>query len=173
MFAADRVLWGHEALLSHGGSLKKSDSFDPRGDFRGRTGRGGDWEAALDSVRGDVGPTRLADYGDDASLLSLSDLGTGSALCLAIVTSQRPVHTLLQAVSIGAMAGAYRTILTHFSQRYPRIPPIASGCQHSTCVAFDLMTVRMRDLPTLPATVPKLMRLFETAVPGEGEGDGE
>lgn len=33
------------------------------------------------------------------------------------------------AVSAGARAGAYRTLLTHFSQRYPKIPVVDESFQ--------------------------------------------
>ena len=48
-----------------------------------------------------------------------------------------------EAVEIGQKAKAYRTLLTHFSQRYPKIPVIDPSIQDSTCIAFDLMTVNL------------------------------
>ena len=36
-----------------------------------------------------------------------------------------------------------RTILSHFSQRYPKIPVIKSFAA-STCIAFDLMVVNLQ-----------------------------
>lgn len=48
-----------------------------------------------------------------------------------------------EAVEIGQKANAYRTLLTHFSQRYPKIPVIDPSFQKSTCIAFDLMTVNL------------------------------
>ena len=44
----------------------------------------------------------------------------------------------------GLQAGAYRTILTHFSQRYPKIPKIEKSFQSSTCIAFDLMSINIQ-----------------------------
>lgn len=66
-----------------------------------------------------------------------------------------------EAVSIGARAGAYRTILTHFSQRYAKIPIIDASFQASTCIAFDLMSVNLADLPRLPRHLPALQLLFK------------
>lgn len=40
-------------------------------------------------------------------------------------------------------AGAYRVILTHFSQRYPKIPVLGDSRSETTCIAFDLMTVNL------------------------------
>ncbi|BDA45073.1 probable zinc phosphodiesterase ELAC protein 2 [Coccomyxa sp. Obi] len=66
-----------------------------------------------------------------------------------------------EAVAAGREAGAYRTLLTHFSQRYPKIPVIDASFAASTCIAFDLMSVNLQDLPTLPAVVPALQLLFQ------------
>jgi ribonuclease Z len=49
-----------------------------------------------------------------------------------------------EAVQTGKTAGAYRTILTHFSQRYPKIPVVDDSFQDSTCIAFDLMSVNLK-----------------------------
>ncbi len=49
-----------------------------------------------------------------------------------------------EAVESGRRAGAYRTILTHFSQRYPKIPVIDDTFRASTCIAFDLMSVNLQ-----------------------------
>lgn len=37
--------------------------------------------------------------------------------------------TTSEAVEVGAQAGAYRTLLTHFSQRYPKIPVVDQNFQ--------------------------------------------
>ncbi|KAK9908066.1 hypothetical protein WJX75_002371 [Coccomyxa subellipsoidea] len=66
-----------------------------------------------------------------------------------------------EAVAAGRDAHAYRTLLTHFSQRYPKIPTIDTSFAASTCIAFDLMSVNLQDLPTLPAVVPALQLLFQ------------
>jgi len=66
-----------------------------------------------------------------------------------------------EAVEAGAAAGAYRTLLTHFSQRYPKVPLIDENFVHHVAIAFDLMTVRLTDLPHLPALVPAVKVLFE------------
>ncbi|DBB10539.1 TPA: hypothetical protein ACH3X3_002076 [Trebouxia sp. C0006] len=64
-------------------------------------------------------------------------------------------HSLTyEAVQIGAQSGAYRTILTHFSQRYPKIPKIEKSFLTTTCIAFDLMSINLKDLPQLPSHVP-------------------
>ncbi len=47
---------------------------------------------------------------------------------------------------------ARRTILSHFSQRYPKIPVIDSSFAASTCIAFDLMAVNLQGAQGPPAS---------------------
>ncbi|KAH0707918.1 hypothetical protein KY290_010340 [Solanum tuberosum] len=68
--------------------------------------------------------------------------------------------TMGEAVEAGDAAGAYRVILTHFSQRYPKIPVFDETYMHKACIAFDLMSVNLADLPMLPSVVPYLKLLF-------------
>jgi ribonuclease Z len=91
--------------------------------------------------------------------------------------------TTAEALGVAAAAGAYRTLLTHFSTRYPRIPvmkppPVEVAVEGgepagadgsgsdlaavgSVLVAFDLMTVNLADLPWLPRMLPVLDELFK------------
>lgn len=68
--------------------------------------------------------------------------------------------TTKEAIAVGTSAGAYRIILTHFSQRYPKIPVFDEVDMHKTCIAFDLMSVNLMDLPVLPKVLPHLKLLF-------------
>ncbi|XP_073064430.1 tRNase Z TRZ3, mitochondrial-like [Primulina eburnea] len=68
--------------------------------------------------------------------------------------------TTKEAVEVGDAAGAYRIILTHFSQRYPKIPVFNEDHMHKTCIAFDLMSVNLADLRVLPRVLPYLKLLF-------------
>ncbi|RZC59812.1 hypothetical protein C5167_007125 [Papaver somniferum] len=72
--------------------------------------------------------------------------------------------TTKEAIDIGG--GAYRVILTHFSQRYPKIPVFdeVETCARKTCVAFDFMSVNIADLPVLPKILPQLKLLFKNEV---------
>jgi ribonuclease Z len=45
--------------------------------------------------------------------------------------------TTSEAVRAGAEAGAYRTLLTHFSQRYPKIPVVDQNFQVGWRVARE------------------------------------
>ncbi|CAA0837269.1 tRNAse Z4 [Striga hermonthica] len=69
--------------------------------------------------------------------------------------------TTKEAVEVGDSAGAYRIILTHFSQRYPKIPVFDQSHTHNTCIAFDLMSVNLADIHVLPRVVPHLKLLFK------------
>lgn len=70
--------------------------------------------------------------------------------------------TTKEAIEVGDSAGAYRIILTHFSQRYPKIPVFDdTHIMHKTCIAFDLMSINIADLPLLPKVLPYLKLLFK------------
>ncbi|KAL8465946.1 hypothetical protein ACS0TY_035159 [Phlomoides rotata] len=68
--------------------------------------------------------------------------------------------TTSEAVEVGNSAGAYRIILTHFSQRYPKIPVFDESHMHKTCIAFDMMSVNLADIHVLPRVLPYLKLLF-------------
>lgn len=70
--------------------------------------------------------------------------------------------TTKEAIEMGEGAGVYRIILTHFSQRYPKIPVVEDAQTHNNtaCIAFDLMSINMADLPLLPKLLPYLKLLF-------------
>ncbi|XP_016562707.2 tRNase Z TRZ3, mitochondrial isoform X2 [Capsicum annuum] len=68
--------------------------------------------------------------------------------------------TTQEAIEVGDSAGAYRIILTHFSQRYPKIPVFDEAHMHKTSIAFDMMSVNLADLPMLPRVLPYLKLLF-------------
>jgi len=77
-------------------------------------------------------------------------------------------HSLCgEAIECGRRANAYRTILTHFSQRYPKIPVLDDTFTATTCVAFDLMTFNLSNLENLPKVTTEAAALYEDA---EDEG---
>ncbi|GLT53339.1 hypothetical protein SLA2020_266170 [Shorea laevis] len=79
--------------------------------------------------------------------------------------------TTKEAVDVGNSAGAYRIILTHFSQRYPKIPIFDETHMHKTCIAFDMMSVNIADLPVLPKVLPYLKLLFKNQMIGDESND--
>ncbi|TYG97927.1 hypothetical protein ES288_A10G077200v1 [Gossypium darwinii] len=72
--------------------------------------------------------------------------------------------TTKEAIEVGNSAGAYRIVLTHFSQRYPKIPVFDETHMHKTCIAFDMMSINIADLPVLPKVLPYLKLLFRNEV---------
>lgn len=80
--------------------------------------------------------------------------------------------TTSEAIEMGDSANAYRIILTHFSQRYPKIPVFDKTHMHKTCVAFDMMNINIADLPVLPKVLPYLKLLFRNdMIVDESDGD--
>eukprot|EP00762_Andalucia_godoyi_P004752 ANDGO_03546.mRNA.1 Ribonuclease Z 1 len=66
-----------------------------------------------------------------------------------------------EAVSVGSEMHAWRTVLTHFSQRYPKIPAFDESYKECTCIAFDLMRIRFKDAAVLPLILPSVKLLFK------------
>lgn len=79
--------------------------------------------------------------------------------------------TIKEAMEVGTSAGAYRIILTHFSQRYPKIPSFDEINLEKACIAFDLMSVNLADLHLLPRILPYLKLLFRDDVTEQLEDD--
>ncbi|KAG5398515.1 hypothetical protein IGI04_020329 [Brassica rapa subsp. trilocularis] len=81
--------------------------------------------------------------------------------------------TTKEAIDVGSSAGVYRIILTHFSQRYPKIPVIEESHMHNTCIGFDMMSINMADLHVLPKIVPYFKNLFRNVVVDDEDDEGE
>jgi ribonuclease Z len=65
----------------------------------------------------------------------------------------------------GEWMGAWRTILTHFSQRYPRVPLLDDSTMNGlrrnrATIAFDLMRVNFADLAHIPEVMPAVREAF-------------
>ena len=73
--------------------------------------------------------------------------------------------TTAEALEIGS--SAYLNILTHFSQRYPKVPSfngddgIASARGQNAMIAFDLMRVDFKNLRRIPSLLPNVRELFD------------
>ncbi|KAK1434126.1 hypothetical protein QVD17_11044 [Tagetes erecta] len=81
--------------------------------------------------------------------------------------------TTEEAIQVGNSAGAYRIILTHFSQRYPKIPVFDQSYMHKTCIAFDMMSINFADLHVLPRVLPYLKLLFKNEMVVDESDDVE
>ncbi|MCO5572365.1 hypothetical protein L7F22_026118 [Adiantum nelumboides] len=75
----------------------------------------------------------------------------------------------LEAMKVGIDAGVYRIFLTHFSQRYPTIPYFDNQFKDRACMAFDMMSVNLADLPIVPEFLPALQMLFRDRSDAEEE----
>ena len=118
---------------------------------------------------GDCRPSsQLAEAGQGASLLIHEATFEDDLLALA---KERRHCTTKEAIEVAQMMNAEFTILTHFSQRNPKVP--AALCNHfskNVAVAFDGMSVSLRDLPQLSALLPAMQEIFDT-LPDEQETD--
>lgn len=73
--------------------------------------------------------------------------------------------TISQAIEVGVKADAKFTLLTHFSQRYSKIPVLpfqeerSSDC-NKVGIAYDFMMTSLSQLPLLPLFYPSLNLMF-------------
>ncbi|XP_021862861.2 tRNase Z TRZ3, mitochondrial [Spinacia oleracea] len=109
--------------------------------------------------------------GDTRPCQALIDASRGATVLIHEATFEdalvdeavaRNHSTTKEAIEVGEEAGVYRIILTHFSQRYPKIPVFEDVHMHNTCIGFDMMSINMADLHVLPKVLPHLKLLFKT-----------
>ena len=104
---------------------------------------------------GDTRPCpALERAGADCTLL-IHEATFESALAHQAV--QKRHSTISEAIGVATNMRAYRTILTHFSQRYAKLPAgidLEGPAASAAMIAFDGMTVALQQLPDLPALLP-------------------
>jgi hypothetical protein len=73
-----------------------------------------------------------------------------------------PGHALDAGCSaqVAREAGCESLVLTHFSQRYPKVPVLGDVCHGRAGIAFDLMTVDLDRLDLPAAALPALRELL-------------
>lgn len=113
--------------------------------------------------------------GDTRPCSALGEVGRGATLAIHEATLDDEMEaeaiekahcTTSEALDVCAnQMGAWRTILTHFSQRYPKIPKLSDETveqmRRSRAVfSFDLMFVDFSRLKELPRVVPALRDCF-------------
>jgi ribonuclease Z len=77
--------------------------------------------------------------------------------------------TIEEAIQIGQQANAKHILLTHFSQRYPKIPPLLSTeLEKKVMIAFDLLS-----LPLNKLLVPQLMEICPLLMAKDDDVDEE
>ncbi|CAG7725545.1 unnamed protein product [Allacma fusca] len=69
--------------------------------------------------------------------------------------------TVSEAIEIGRRMNAKNTILTHFSQRYAKVPIFSGQLESNVAFAFDNMRVRISDIPKVPLMYPALKAVFQ------------
>jgi len=122
---------------------------------------------------GDTRPSpRLEEMGKDALVLVHEATFEDGAEKEA---KARAHSTISEALEVGRNMKAYRTVLTHFSQRYPGTPhlPMASPDMRNAVLAFDYMHLCLAHLPWAPALVPVLLRAFPPPEVGADLNDGD
>ena len=108
---------------------------------------------------GDTTPDRrLWERGKDATLL-IHEATFDSEL---VADARKKKHsTVAGAIDVAIKMNAKHLILTHFSQRYPKLPTFKEeDAMKNVTVSFDFMTLRMSQLEWLPQMLPALQRLF-------------
>uniref|UniRef100_A0A2A4JIJ4 Zinc phosphodiesterase ELAC protein 2 n=1 Tax=Heliothis virescens TaxID=7102 RepID=A0A2A4JIJ4_HELVI len=110
--------------------------------------------------------------GDTLPCDELVKIGTNSTLLIHEATmedeladeARTKMHsTTTQAIDIGRMMNARYTVLTHFSQRYARLPRLNAHIlndNNSVGIAFDNMQITMSDLELLPHMYAPLQLMF-------------
>ncbi|XP_038069577.1 zinc phosphodiesterase ELAC protein 2-like [Patiria miniata] len=79
--------------------------------------------------------------------------------------AQKKRHSMIsQAIDVGQQMGAKFTLLTHFSQRYPKIPFFDEQLSHRVGMAFDNMRVSLYQLDQLPLCLEALKHVFTTYI---------
>ena len=71
--------------------------------------------------------------------------------------------TISEALDIAKQMNPDFTILTHFSQRYPKVPQLllTDDCPRSkVTIAFDCMSARLNELQKLPSFLPAMKEIF-------------
>lgn len=82
--------------------------------------------------------------------------------------------TVGEAIHVGKQMGAWRVLLTHFSQRYPKLADVRQLPTAGAVLAFDLMSIPLRLLPGLPQLTPALLCLFaDELAAGSEDAEGE
>jgi hypothetical protein len=119
---------------------------------------------------GDTRPcARLAAAGLDATLLVHEATFEPAR---AQEAARKRHSTSADAVAAGVSMRAYRTLLTHFSQRYPKLPAgvdaAAKDWRRRPVIAFDGMVVPFALLPELPALTPLVAAAMGEVEGGEG-----
>ncbi|XP_044272419.1 ribonuclease Z, mitochondrial isoform X2 [Tribolium madens] len=107
--------------------------------------------------------------GDTMPSDNLVELGKNSDLLIHEATMEDELaaeavikmhSTTSQAIEIGRRMDAKYTLLTHFSQRYAKLPRFNENFSDNVGIAFDNMRVKLDELPLIPLLYPALKLMF-------------
>ncbi|XP_069692325.1 ribonuclease Z, mitochondrial isoform X2 [Periplaneta americana] len=107
--------------------------------------------------------------GDTMPCDSLVELGKGSDLLIheatmedeLVAEARSKLHsTTSQAIEVGHRMEAKFILLTHFSQRYAKLPRLNANFTKDVGIAFDNMQVSLGEVPLLPLMYPSLRLMF-------------
>lgn len=127
------------------------------------------WPSGLKiAYSGDCRPsTEFAQAGKGAHLLiheaTFDSELTGEALA-------KKHSTVAEALEVGRQMEADKILLTHFSQRYPKLPIVENTGQTVLC-AFDLMRVKLKEFQYAQAFMPALRLLLAEEEDGADDAD--
>ncbi|ORX93536.1 Metallo-hydrolase/oxidoreductase [Basidiobolus meristosporus CBS 931.73] len=111
---------------------------------------------------------KLVYSGDTRPCDKLVQLGQGATLLIHEATFEDEMKqeaiekrhsTTSEAVDVSDRMNSTFLLLTHFSQRYPQVP-VFTDAHAKVGISFDLMNVRISDLPKLPRFVQPLKVLY-------------
>lgn len=107
--------------------------------------------------------------GDTMPSDSLIELGKNSDLLIHEATMEDELaqealvklhSTTSQAIEVGKKMNAKHILLTHFSQRYAKLPRFNDNFAENVGIAFDNMHIKMDELPLVPVLYPALKLMF-------------
>jgi ribonuclease Z len=113
--------------------------------------------------------SKITYSGDTMPSENLVELGMNSSLLIHEATMEDELaaeavvkmhSTTSQAIEVGRRMNAKYTLLTHFSQRYAKLPRFNENFSDNVGIAFDNMLVRLDELPLLPLLYPALKLMF-------------
>lgn len=116
------------------------------------------------------GGAKLVYSGDTRPCDRLVKAGAGAALLIHEATfddsmkedARSKMHcTTSEALDVGKHMRAGEIVLTHFSQRYPRVPVLDPAREQRFCVAFDGMVLNDSTVAALPAAAKLLSQVLE------------
>lgn len=122
----------------------------------------------MKSERNPKETVKITYSGDTLPCEALIDIGQNSDILIHEATMEDDLwkearikmhSTVSEAIDVGQKMKARFVILTHFSQRYAKIPLLSKNCEN-VAIGFDNMEVTLNDLPTMHLMYEPLKCMF-------------